>query len=726
MSIRTKIIIFSVLPVFLVLTGITLLAGWAIRSHLLEVTKQRIIKDLSFARAQINEGNQQAVDICRMMAVAQESGLFGRREASSRLCQIVLDKYPEFIAAYVGYEPDADNLDTMALEALGPNQPGLNSYGRFLPYWYRDFDDQGRFKLGTLFGMDDREYYQGMREKYLRGFADPYIITEPRFVSQFQTLLVEQTSPIIINDRFTGICGVDRSLDFLQNMITYLKPEPFDRADYFLISRNGAVVASTLNEDLKTVHVEDLFIDPETNDILTDIYVEREGRRILDPGKETELVRSEEALALGTLLKDYYRESESRALEPKTINVMGEKRFIVAEEVPIGEWTLVLILPWHDVVALIQTLILRLILTALICLALVLIPLGILTTQLLKRIGSAVTLTEKVANGDLRSRKISVKSNDETGKMLIAVLKMLQSLNSLVNKVKISSYRVQSTAAEIESGSKQQEEAINDFGNSTNEIAAAVREISATAHELSNTMGSINQVAMETATLADNGYSSLQEMESTMSQLAEASSMFSSRLAIISEKASDINKVVTTISKVADQTNLLSLNAAIEAEKAGEFGTGFAVVAREIRRLADQTATATLDIDQTVKEMQSAVSVGVMEMDKFTEEVRLSVASVKMVSSQLEDVINKVQTLTEEFSNISHGMQSQSEGATQITDAMISLAESAQQTADTLQDFRMASENLTQAVTILRSEIARFKIDEISAPEQTQTTIQTS
>ena len=82
------------------------------------------------------------------------------------------------------------------------------------------------------------------------------------------------------------------------------------------------------------------------------------------------------------------------------------------------------------------------------------------------------------------------------------------------------------------------------------------------------------------------------------------------KLEVLNEKASNINQVVTTITKVADQTNLLSLNAAIEAEKAGEHGRGFAVVATEIRRLADQTAIASYDIEQLVKEMQSAVSAG--------------------------------------------------------------------------------------------------------------------
>ncbi len=117
----------------------------------------------------------------------------------------------------------------------------------------------------------------------------------------------------------------------------------------------------------------------------------------------------------------------------------------------------------------------------------------------------------------------------------------------------------------------------------------------------------------------------------------------------MNEKTGNINSVVTTITKVADQTNLLSLNAAIEAEKAGEYGLGFGVVAMEIRRLADQTAVATYDIEKMVKEMQSAVSAGVMGMDKFSEEVRRGVEEVRQVSAQLAQIIHQVQALTPRF-----------------------------------------------------------------------------
>ena len=158
-------------------------------------------------------------------------------------------------------------------------------------------------------------------------------------------------------------------------------------------------------------------------------------------------------------------------------------------------------------------------------------------------------------------------------------------------------------------------------------------------------MNEVAAVAEQSAALAGSGQAGLTHMEETMRQVMDAAGSINAKLAVLNEKAGNINQVVTTITKVADQTNLLSLNAAIEAEKAGEYGRGFAVVATEIRRLADQTAVATYDIEQMVKEIQSAVSAGVMGMDKFSEEVRRGMQEVQQVGGQLSQIIQQVQAL---------------------------------------------------------------------------------
>jgi methyl-accepting chemotaxis protein WspA len=195
-----------------------------------------------------------------------------------------------------------------------------------------------------------------------------------------------------------------------------------------------------------------------------------------------------------------------------------------------------------------------------------------------------------------------------------------------------------------------------------------------------------------------------------MHQMHEATASIASKLAVLSEKASNINTVVTTITKVADQTNLLSLNAAIEAEKAGEYGLGFAVVATEIRRLADQTAVATWDIEQMVKEMQSAVSAGVMGMDKFSEEVNRGVNEVQQIGGQLADIIEQVQTLTPRFELVNEGMQSQSRGAQQISEGMVQLNEAAQQTVESIRQSTLSIDTLKDAAQDMQVGVSRFRV----------------
>ena len=279
-------------------------------------------------------------------------------------------------------------------------------------------------------------------------------------------------------------------------------------------------------------------------------------------------------------------------------------------------------------------------------------------------------------------------------------------VRSLVARLQRSSVALMSTATQISATSKEQQATVNNYTSSTAEVAAATKEISATSQELQNTLERVSKTAANAAELAEHGRSGLQEMDGTMHQLSGATAAISSKLAVIREKANDINLVVTTITKVADQTNLLSVNAAIEAEKAGEYGLGFLVVAREIRRLADQSAVATLDIEQMVRQMQAAVSAGVMEMDKFSEQVRQGVQSVGQIGTQLGQIIEQTEGLSSSIESVNEGMRSQSQGAAQISEAMTQLTDGARQTAASLKEFNSATESLRDVVAGFRQEIA--------------------
>jgi methyl-accepting chemotaxis protein WspA len=311
--------------------------------------------------------------------------------------------------------------------------------------------------------------------------------------------------------------------------------------------------------------------------------------------------------------------------------------------------------------------------------------------------------------GDLTAR-VQVNNHDEIGELAKAINLVVGKIHDLVVRVRESSIQLYASSTEIAATARQQESTMQNLGSSTNQIAAAVKQISATSQQLAHTMNVVSESGKQTGMLASAGRTGLSGMANTMQRLADSTSSIAGKLSVVREKANDINAVVTTITKVADQTNLLSINAAIEAEKAGEYGRGFLVVAREIRRLADQTAVATLDIENMVRQMQAAVSAGVMEMDKFTEEVRSGVGRVSEINSQMGQIIEQVQGLNERFQAVNEGMSQQTSGAKQINDAMLQLAAGVQETSASLKEFHSVTVNLRDSADTLKRQVAQFTV----------------
>ena len=316
-------------------------------------------------------------------------------------------------------------------------------------------------------------------------------------------------------------------------------------------------------------------------------------------------------------------------------------------------------------------------------------------------------VAERIAAGDLMATVAPRSERDVLGH---ALANMVQRLSALVGEVQRSGDDVNASVHEIAGTARQQQATAAEIAATTTQIGATSKEISATSKELVRTMNEVSAVAEESATLAGSGQAGVTRMEDTMRLVMDAAASINARLAVLNEKAGGINQVVTTITKVADQTNLLSLNAAIEAEKAGEYGRGFAVVATEIRRLADQTAVATYDIERMVKDIQSAVTAGVMGMDKFSEEVRRGMQEVQEVGRQLSQIIHQVQALAPRFEAVSEGMHAQATGAEQITESLGQLSDAAQQTVESLRQSNQVIDGLNRAAAGMRSSVSRFNL----------------
>ncbi|MBA2368637.1 MAG: methyl-accepting chemotaxis protein [Candidatus Protochlamydia sp.] len=321
------------------------------------------------------------------------------------------------------------------------------------------------------------------------------------------------------------------------------------------------------------------------------------------------------------------------------------------------------------------------------------------TTHQLRELLNA---TSALASGDLTARIEPQKENTEFDQVARSFNKLAEIFEAIINKLHQIGIILTNSTKEIDKAYKDQERIIVEQDNATKAIALAADRISSTAKEFLITMNEVKRVAAQTSGLATKGQDSLGNMESIMKDMVEASTSIASKLAILTEKAGNITSVITTITKVADQTNLLSLNASIEAEKAGEFGRGFSVIAREIRRLADQTAVSNLDIERMVDEITTAVSSNVIGVVDFTQKIRSGVEQVGKVNEQFTAVNQQVQHFTSRFELISQGIHMQSTGAEQINEAISLLSHASQQTSKYIQQFQKTTQELNHAAYELR------------------------
>ncbi len=671
-----RMLLFVVLPTILILVSIVYATSRTGFENM-KLAEERFLQlQARLVAALVDDLTAGAVISAQRMAEAQVAGMFGDREASIEYARSVLENFDGVTGAYFGYEPNADGKDTQSLGRLPAESMDIN--GRFIPYWFNKSTGDGGIELENLVDMESSLYYSGAKAEFEKTKKPAYKVTEP-YVYQGK-MITEQVYPIVIDGEFKGVAGVDFALaDIDAQLRRVAKQEGFD---IFLISSQGNFIAATT--------------DPigEEEAVGTELLKTRNVNEVPDAGPFARLL-NDKSLSKPIL------ELDSRD---------GEKYYFAAARVATGNWTVVVRRPERTVLAPIWSQLKTKLALVILGIATVIGLLVMMTVRLARRVNLAVQAAERVAAGNLAGTINVEDCVDETGVLLRSVGKMTENLNGLVGKVKRASIQLNSTATELSATSRQQEATASSFGATANQIAAATKQISATNSELLRTMEDVNEVAVGTAELATAGRSSLQGMEDNMRDLDKATGSIGEKLAAINEKASHITGIVTTITKVADQTNLLSVNAAIEAEKAGEYGVGFLVVAREIRRLADRTSAATLDIEQMVQQMQSAVSAGVMEMDRFTDHVRRNVKDVATISQQMADIIQQVNSNTAKFESVNESMQSQAQGADQISNAMVQLTTNATQTSEAVREYAHAADDLKQAIDSLKSSVASFHL----------------
>lgn len=322
----------------------------------------------------------------------------------------------------------------------------------------------------------------------------------------------------------------------------------------------------------------------------------------------------------------------------------------------------------------------------------------------LKRLVDAST---QLSKGDLSAR-VDATSNDEIGRVGLAFNDMAHSIAQMIAQLR-------QAGASLVSGSDSLALSANTQVTSMNELQATVQEIKTltqvivnTFKELADSIGKITLSAEDTSKLALEGQSGLVQIHDILQKMVGGFSNIASDLNLVRAKANEINSIIVTIAKVADQTNLLSLNAAVEAEREKEHGRGFVVIASEIRRLADQVAMATLNIEKMINETAEAVSTGASSMEGFTKEFSSGVIQVNVVLEKILAIITRVQNLVTDIGSVSQGMQSQSLSVQEINGSMDSLTRVSQHTGESIKELQHTADSFHGLAKTLETSVQRF------------------
>lgn len=299
-----------------------------------------------------------------------------------------------------------------------------------------------------------------------------------------------------------------------------------------------------------------------------------------------------------------------------------------------------------------------------------------LINNFVTRINRVAGAMNRVADGDL-STQLKIYANDEIGELGKNINRMLTSIGAMIASIKSTAHQVASASSSLSVNSEQIATGNEQVASQAGTVATASEEMAATSSEIARNCIAAAESARQVSGLATEGVSVVRETVAGMNRIAEKVKETSATVEHLGARSDQIGEIVETIEDIADQTNLLALNAAIEAARAGEQGRGFAVVADEVRALAERTSRATKEIGQMIKAIQAdtkgavvAIEVGVLEVERGTHDAAKSGKALEGLFNQISDVtaqINQIATAAEQQSATSLEI---SRNIQQITDVI--------------------------------------------------------
>ncbi len=312
-------------------------------------------------------------------------------------------------------------------------------------------------------------------------------------------------------------------------------------------------------------------------------------------------------------------------------------------------------------------------------------------------------------DGDLTVRMLGQYAG-ELQKLKENINNMANSINSLLLQISDSADITASAAAEISAIAETLAASAAENSAQVDEIATAIEEMSRTISE--NAMGATRaaEVAEKNKQIASDGGKAVQQTVNKMNEIASVVRASAEKIEKLGESSKQIGEIISVIDEIADQTNLLALNAAIEAARAGEQGRGFAVVADEVRKLAERTTEATKQIANMIKGIQKEMEDAVRAMKQGTDEVNSGIELADRAGNALREIMQSSQEVWDMINQIAAATEEQSSTAEQVAKNVSSISQVTSDTANRVQDIAKSAEDLAKQTDILRTLLERFKL----------------
>ncbi|QLF93304.1 methyl-accepting chemotaxis protein [Pseudomonas sp. ABC1] len=610
----------------------------------------------------------------------------GREDLSAMLRNVVVQN-PKLIDAYIAWEPNAFDNDDASY--AGQTANGYDETGRFMPWWFRDANgkpvveplgsDMENQKLLPT-GVRAGEYYLCPRETGKTCIVDP----APYEMGGKTVMMASFNVPVLVGGKFRGIVGADLAVDFIQELLGQANRQLYEGAgNMALISSNGRLVAYTA--DASKLGEPSAQILPK----LGDLSRLQSGQPHFSSDKDSGLLQ---------------------LLLPFTI---GDTQ---------TRWTLVMQLPESAVYAELHALqntlrsqhdtdIAGMTLVGLLIAGAGLLVIWFVGYGIARPLRQMVAMLDDIARGDGDlTKRLQVDRPDELGQIARGFNTFLDKLQAMIRDVVGSVQQVSDSSEHTAHIAIRTNQGVQKQMAEIDQVATAVQEMSATAQDVARNAAHAAEAANHADASANDGKRVVQSTSDSISALASEITRAVGVVQALARDSENINAILTSIRAIAEQTNLLALNAAIEAARAGEQGRGFAVVADEVRNLAQKTQQATSEIQTMIEQLQNGTRDVVQVMEHSQERTNDSVRQATDAAQVLEAITQAVSVINDMNTQIASAAEEQSAVAEDINRNVTTIGQVAAEVAGGADEASQASRELTQLAEQQRRLINQFRV----------------